>query len=473
MIKIGIDGRSLNFKLWTYFMVFVTIVMVLLWLLQIVFINSYYQSMKINEIRKIGNELVSIYGTEDFEQELVEKSFSEGIVIQILDGNGSVVYPLDIMDLIRRPRLQPQAFSEFLNQLYMSGEDNTVYTRSHENMEYETIVYGAILRNPGSPSYFLFINTLLEPIDSTVNVLKNQLIIITFISLFLSMGLSLFLSRKLSKPITTLTKTAKGLGEGKYDMVFKEGYYSEIDNLANTLNHATKELKKSEELRRDLIANVTHDLKTPLTVIKSYGEMVRDISGDDPQKRRRHVETIIEETDRLSRLVDDMLDLTKIQSELKELVFEEFDLEKETRSVLERFEYFVEQEGFIISISSRGNTVVNGDRAKISQVVYNLINNAINYSLEDKRIEISLVGGKDGVMFVIRDYGTGIPKEELDYIWDRYYRGGKSHRRMKTGSGIGLSLVKSIVSAHGGKTAVETMEGQGSEFSFFIPRNKC
>jgi len=463
--------KSLNFKLWTYFMIFAAIIMVILWLLQIVFINSFYKTMKTNEIRKIGNELVEIYGTEGFEQEIMDKSFSEGLVIHILDQNGNVVYPLDIMDLVRRPRLQESAFSEFLNQLYISENDFAVYTRAHDSLDVETIVYGAILRNPDGANYFLFINTVLEPIDSTVNVLKYQLMVITLLSLILSMGLSLYLSRRLSEPIVSITKSAKGLGEGKYDVEFKKGDYMEIDNLADTLSQATRELKKSEELRRDFIANVTHDLKTPLTVIRSYGEMVRDISGENPEKRKDHIDTIIQETDRLSKLVDDMLDLTKIQSELKELKMEDLDLLEETEEVLHRFIYFKEHEGFHIKVSSNGNTRIRGDRLKISQVIYNLINNGINYSLDDKRLIIDVDGQGDKVRFSIRDFGQGIKEDELDYIWDRYYRGGKSHTRNKAGSGIGLSLVKSIILAHQGQVGVESSPGDGSLFWFSLPRN--
>jgi signal transduction histidine kinase len=463
--------KSLNFKLWTYFMTFAAIIMIILWLLQIVFINSFYKTMKTNEIKKIGNQLVALYGTEEFEQELLDKSFSEGIVINILNQDGGVVYPLDIMDFIRRPRLQESAFSQFLNQLYMSEDNFTVYTRSHESLDAETIVYGAVLENRVGPNYFLFINTILEPIDSTVNVLKNQLLVITLISLVLSMGLSLFLSNRLSAPIISITRSAKGLGEGRYDVEFRKGDYQEIDNLADTLSQATKELKKSEELRRDFIANITHDLKTPLTLIKSYGEMIRDISGDNIQKRDEHLNTIIQETDKLSRLVDDMLDLTKIQSELRELKMEEFDLRNESEHVLERFSYFVENEGFEITLSSEGETGLIGDKLKISQAIYNLVNNAINYSLDDKRIEIKMEGNLDEVKFSIKDYGQGIHKEEQDYIWERYYRGGKSHTRQKTGSGIGLSLVKTIVLAHKGHVGVESSPGEGSIFWFILPRN--
>jgi signal transduction histidine kinase len=199
--------------------------------------------------------------------------------------------------------------------------------------------------------------------------------------------------------------------------------------------------------------------------------MVRDISGENPEKRKDHIDTIIQETDRLSKLVDDMLDLTKIQSELKELKMEDLDLLEETEEVLHRFIYFKEHEGFHIKVSSNGNTRIRGDRLKISQVIYNLINNGINYSLDDKRLIIDVDGQGDKVRFSIRDFGQGIKEDELDYIWDRYYRGGKSHTRNKAGSGIGLSLVKSIILAHQGQVGVESSPGDGSLFWFSLPRN--
>ncbi|WP_128426246.1 sensor histidine kinase [Gudongella oleilytica] len=461
-----LDKKSLNFKLWLYFVSFAAAIMALLWLLQIVFLNSYYESMKIKEISRIGNELAAKYGSLDFENALVETSFNEGISINILDQTGKLVYPLDLFDIIRQPRLNSETFSDFLARLYGSETDYVVYTRTDDRVRNPILVYGAILRNGDAPNYFLFINSMLEPIDSTVNVLKSQLIRITGISFFLSLGISLILARWISRPITNITRSARALSKGDYSVSFEKGAYTEIDNLADTLNSTTRELSKAEELRKDLMANVTHDLKTPLTVIRSYSEMIRDISGESKEKREAHLETIIQESDKLSSLVDDMLELSRVQSGLRDMEMEELDLTELSREVLDRFNYFQENEGYTFQLTANGDTIVLGDKRKLSQAIYNLIGNAVNYTDDDRRIAIKVEGDDDSVRFSIEDHGPGIAADEIDYIWDRYYRGGKSHSRRKTGSGIGLSLVKSIIMAHNGEYGVMSKEGEGSTFYF-------
>lgn len=461
-----LDKKSLNFKLWLYFVSFAAAIMALLWLLQIVFLNSYYESMKIKEISRIGNELAAKYGSLDFENALVETSFNEGISINILDQTGKLVYPLDLFDILRQPRLNSETFSDFLARLYGSETDYVVYTRTDDRVRNPILVYGAILRNEDSPNYFLFINSMLEPIDSTVNVLKSQLIRITGISFLLSLGISLILAKWISRPITNITRSARALSKGDYTVSFEKGAYTEIDNLADTLNSTTRELSKTEELRKDLMANVTHDLKTPLTVIRSYSEMIRDISGESKEKREAHLATIIQESEKLSSLVDDMLELSLVQSGLRDMEMEALDITELSREVLDRFKYFQENEGYTFQLTSNGDTIVFADKRKLSQAVYNLIGNAVNYTDDDRRIGIKVEGEEDSVRFSIEDHGPGIAADEIDHIWDRYYRGGKSHSRRKTGSGIGLSLVKSIIMAHNGEYGVMSEEGEGSTFYF-------
>lgn len=452
-------------------MVFALIIVGLLWMLQIVFMNSFYETMKIKEITKIGNNLVDMYKTDDFQEELISLSFKQGIVINIIDQYGNLIYPLDIFDIIKQPKLNEKLFNDFLSKLYLSDKNYVAYVVEDERLNESTIVYGAILENEEGSNYFLYVNSMLQPVDSTTKILKNQLLIVTFISLVLSFGLSLIISKKLSKPIERITNLSRELALGNYDIEFDNGEYTEIDNLANTLNIATKELSKSEELRRDFLANVTHDLKTPLTVIKSYSELIRDISGKDDIKREKNISVIIEETDKLSKLVDDLLELTKLQAGLSQLNLEVFDLSELAENVVNRFKYFIEEQDYKIVIDKSGDTKVYADKAKIEQVIYNLINNAINYTLEDKLISLKIEEDNENVIITVTDRGQGIEQDEINYIWERYYRSGKSHIREKSGSGIGLSMVKSIIIAHGGEYGVESEIGKGSKFYFKIKRN--
>ncbi len=467
-MRFNSNSKKMNFKLWQYFMILAASIMIVLWLLQIVFMNSFYKSMKIREIERIGNSLYSEYGGDDFQEKLIATSFSKGIAINIIDERGSIIFPLDIFDLIRRPQFEENAFVVFLNQLYKSNGKSVVYTTSNARLSQDAIVYGAILENKVGSNYFLYISSILEPLDSTIKILKNQLLITTFISLILAMGLSYLFSKKLSEPIISITNTAKSLSKGDYSVKFKKGDYKEVDDLADTLNVTTIELQKSEELKRDLIANITHDFKTPLTVIKSYSEMVRDLTGENKEKRDLNLQTIIEETDKLEKLVDEMLNLSRVQSGLKDLDKTRFNLEEVTFEILDRFKYFSIEKSFNFTVKTSGNLYITADRILISQVIYNLIANAINYTEEIKDIEISIFEKVGGVYFSIKDYGIGISEEDINYIWDRYYRGGKKHQRPHVGTGVGLSFVKSIILAHGGEVGVESKLGEGSLFYFTL-----
>lgn len=460
------DKKSLRFKMWTYFVIFAAVIMMLLWLLQIVFINSYYETMKTKEIKRIGNSLVTEYGRDGFEDLLYTTSLNEGIAIQILDENGSLVYPLNFIDIIRQPRLDYRLFAEFLINLAQSETKYTIYTREDTRLKNPVLIYGSILENSAGSNYFLYINSTLQPVDSTVSVLKNQLIIVTGISLLLALCLSYIIAKKLTKPIEDITKSAKLLAQGDYDVEFEKGQYTEIDNLADTLNYATKELSITEGLRRDLIANVSHDLRTPLTLIKSYGEMIRDISGNNEAKRNSHVKTIIDEADRLSRLVNDLLDLSKIQSGMGSMNFKRFNIRETTERVLQRFDYFIDKEGYSFTFNSLDEVYINGDEEKLEQVIYNLISNAVNYSKEIKAITINIIDEGEKINFQVIDRGLGIPSEDLDNIWDRYYKVDKVHERATSGTGIGLSIVKTILIAHKAEYGVESKLGYGSKFFF-------
>ena len=468
----NIDRKGLQFKMWSYFIIFSATIMIILWFLQIVFLNSFYNRMKTTEIEDIGNQLVEEYGSDNFTEILTTTSLQEGIAIHILDEQGNLLYPLEnILEIINQPRLEFESFVIFLNNLFQSDDNYVVYTREDPRVSNPTLVYGAILENQTSSNYFLYINSVLEPVDSTVKVLQSQLIIVTVISLILSIGISYIISKRIIRPIINITDSAYKLGKGQLDATFNKGDYTEIDNLVDTLNITSLELQKTDELRRDLIANVSHDLKTPLTVIRSYGEMIRDISGDKKEKRDKHIETIIEETDKLSHLVNDMLDLSKMEAGLYELKIEDFDIKELTENILERFSYFIDKEGYYFQINSVEDPIVKGDKEKIEQAIYNLISNAINYSKENKEIIINIRGEENRTRFEVVDNGPGIPPDEIYFIWDRYYRVGKDHKRTNVGSGIGLSIVKTILESHNSSFGVDSQVGKGSTFYFSLERD--
>ncbi len=422
--------------------------------------------MKTNEIKRIGNSLVEEYNEEGFEDLISSMSFSRGIIIQVVNRYGESVSPMNSFGEIRPPRREIPVTGELIKRLKDSPEGKVVYTIEDFRMRTPSVVYGAVLDGGNGEELYLYINGAIDPIDSTTSVLKNQLIIVTILSLILAIGLSFIIATKLSKPITNVTNATALLAKGNYDVIFQKGNYTEINQLADTLNFTTKELSKTEELRKELIANVSHDLRTPLTLIKSYAEMIRDLSGDNPDKRNSHIKVIVDESDRLTALVNDMLDLSKLQSGISRLDEKAFDIREAANSIIKSFSVFTELNGYKFVLNSDEDTIVIGDERKIEQVIFNLISNAVNHTGEDNLIIVEIKNKGDYVETRVIDTGEGIPQEETEQIWERYYKSRKTHKRGVIGSGLGLSIVKEILIAHDASFGVESTMGKGSTFWF-------
>ena len=318
---------------------------------------------------------------------------------------------------------------------------------------------------------YLYIDYSTEVASMAIGTMRVQLIMISIIVIFLALVLSALLSMKLTKPITQITKAAKRMAMGDFSVNFKGEYsYAEMDALAETLDYAKEEIGKSDELQKEVLANVTHDLKTPLTMIKSYACMIQEISGDNPEKRAKHTQVIIDESDRLTSLVNDILNLSKIRSGMDSLKITNFNLSEFVHTVCERFGYLSETQGYTIERDIEDELYTEADMEKIEQVVYNLIGNAVNYTGEDKKIKVGLKKEKDGVLrFTVTDTGKGIPPDQIDTIWDRYYRSSETHKRPIKGTGLGLSIVKTILQKHNFLFGVESEVGKGSTFYVLFP----
>ena len=224
-------------------------------------------------------------------------------------------------------------------------------------------------------------------------------------------------------------------------------------------------MKKVTDLRKDLIANISHDLRTPLTMVKAYGEMIRDLSGDDPVKREKHVQIIIDEADRLSGLVNSILELSKLESSNMELRLSDYSINAQISDVMKRYTLLIEEQGYDIRYIPDEDRTVTADYEKMSQVLYNFVNNAINYSGEQKRIRVRQINSVGKVRIEVTDNGMGIPKDKLSQVFDRYYRGGKV-KRETVGTGLGLSICREILRLHEFAFGVVSEEGSGSTFWF-------
>lgn len=461
-------GRiPLRITVWIYFIMFTLIVFLLLWLCQIFFLERFYERMKVNDVKQSADTISDSYeklSSSDFSDLVSATAVSNDLCVEILDRHNRSMYSKQVLgDCLIHGRLN--STYRFLEEIMKSENEEIYFKIKNPRSNYDMLLYGCTIGK--NDEYFLLINTALVPVGSTVTIIKRQLGIITAFLLVIAFFISLFVSRKIASPITRITRDAASLAKGDFSTKFDGGGYLEANQLADALNYAEHELSKVDTMQRDLIANVSHDLRTPLTMLKAYAEMIRDLSGDNPKKRSEHLEIIINETDRLALLVNDMLDLSKIESGKQKLSCSEFDICGKMHEIVDRFKGVSEKMGYNIQLTADEPRNVCCDVVKIEQVIYNLINNAVNYTGDDKQVFVRQINKSDGVLIEIEDTGDGIEEDKIKLIFDKYYR-SENHKREVVGTGLGLSIVKAVLKLHDFDYGVNSVLGKGSVFWFKI-----
>lgn len=472
------DRRSIGVKLLAYFTLFAAAILCLLWLLQTVLLQSTYEGMMTRELEQVATELAAARNASDFEALLDRAAYDNSILVYVVDKNGGVLYTTDEHMGARRMGGRagrmgmgmggmmsglPSDYTEFSERMRQSAEGRVSYTLDSGSGA-KTLVLGASLDDS-----LLYISTPLGPLNVTIEILRRQLWYVSIVALLLGLVIAYFIARRFTRPVTAITNQAGALAEGRFPESFDKGFCSELDHLSDTLTYASHELGKVEGLRRELIANVSHDLKTPLTMIKAYTELIRDISGDNKVKREAHLGVISSEVDRLEKLVGDILSLSQAQSGGLPLNMEALDVGETVERVMARFEPLFTSEGYQFHAEIAPNQMVQADARRIEQVLYNLIGNAMNYIGGDKTVYVRVKGLKDAVRVEISDHGEGIAEEELPRIWERYYK-ARDHVRDKAGTGLGLSIVKGILEMHHARFGAQSRMGEGSTFWFELLR---
>ena len=460
------NNHSLTSKIWLYLIIFSIVILMSLWLFQVIFLKSYYRWMKTRDINDIVNNISQSYNSESFDDILDSLTFNNNVCIEIIDNSG-LLYSSNsqIRGCLIDKDVNNLKYIEKKSAFIKSNETIFKYETTNPKFKNETLIYGKKINNNVS----VFVTTSLEPLGSTTSILASQLVYVSIGVLLLSFLVAYFISRKISKPIVKLNESAKEMASGNYNIIFESSTsIKEIEELSQTLNETTVELSKTENLRRELLANVSHDLKTPLTMIKAYAEMAKDLNSKNIKKREENLNVIIEETDRLNLLVNDILELSKVQANVNKLNIEQFNLIDLIKIILKRYEYLETTKNYKFIFNFETNNIVRADKKRLEQVIYNLINNAINYTGEDKKIFINVKNTNEGVKIEIVDTGKGIEQDELDLIWDKYYKVDKSYQRENVGTGIGLSIVKNILINHNFKYGVDSVKNKGTTFWFII-----
>jgi len=453
---------SFNRKTLFYFIVFSVTILLLLWVFQIFYLKYSYEQYQVKNLDALAttiqeSSLMALSST------LERVAYQNEVCVEYFTNSGQTIKYNTLMNGCALGKGNQELLK--IQQEFMNSEKITQPFRL-VNKEYEAkaYLYGMKL---SSGTVFLY-NTL-EDVSGANVVLKNQLIYLTILAIFFACGIAYFLSKKLTEPIQDITEKARKLGSGN-EVIFPNYDILEVNELARVLDNAQTDMLKTDELRRDLMANVSHDLKTPLTMIKAYAEMVRDLSYRDDIKRTNHCNIIMDEVDRLNLLVSDILTLSKMQANADTIILEEFDLIGEVKTIINRYEIIKETEAYHFVLNMPKKAIVVADKAKLNQVIYNLVNNAINYTGEDKTVTLSVKKEKDSFLVEIKDTGKGINKEEIDFIWNKYYKNDKNHQRNVVGTGLGLSIVKTILEKHQFKYGVKSIKNKGTTFYFYVKK---
>lgn len=451
--------KGLTYKIWIYLALFLTFIIALIWIFQVTLLDSFYEYRTTRIINKIS-VMTSLYYNKDRDISYYDKlAYNNNACIEI-DRSDETLYSSNK----QRGCLVTDKYTyktDFIN----SNKENMTYKLINPVLDNKTIVSAIKLDD----DTYAYINVSLEPTDPAISVIREELVFITIIIYLSSFVLAYFISKRLSTPILKINNFAKNMSKGDFDTPIEVNEnIEEINELSDTLNQTRLELSKINETRKDLLLNVSHDLKTPLTMIQAYAEMARDLNKDDLEKRTDNLNVIIEESVRLNELVNNILELSKSEANLDELKIEEFNLTKEIKVILDRFSYLRENEGYSFVFDTEKDYIVKADRNKIDQVIYNLLINAINYTGDNKVVTISISEYKKYLRIKITDTGKGIKKEEINKIWDKYYSNEKNHKRNKIGTGLGLSIVKNILIKHGFKYGVISKENKGTTFYFDI-----
>ena len=314
--------------------------------------------------------------------------------------------------------------------------------------------------------YGVIVSASLAQITTAAEVLRAILGPVALILLVLDLLLAILFSRWFTNPIRKLSNGAQEIASGNYDVQIKVERHDEIGRLAEDFNHMAAEVKRSAQLEKDILANVSHDLRTPLTLIKGYAETVRDLTGTDAEKRTEQCNIIVDETDRLSALVNSVMELSKVQSGAEKPNLIDFDMGELCFEVAGRYDALCDQNHWHLELQADEAAPVRADPAMMERVLHNLLGNAFHHIGADGQVMLRVLPQADGCRVEIEDHGPGIPPEDLPYIFDRYYRARQDSG--KVGTGLGLSITKAILQQHGFAFGVNSAVGQGSTFWFVM-----
>lgn len=461
-------GLSVLLKIWLAIMGIVVAVLLLLWGLQVVFLEQYYVGLKQNDLSALTGDIISEIDEKGFltaQNSMMKLAGNNRLCIEVVTDDNWVL------------KVEGLAYDCYLHQrnrnaekalVQETRETQTARVRVFRDSATETeylIASSYAHSDSDAGNYVLLVTQALAPVYEAAAVTRQQLLWISGILVVLATAVAFFVARSFTRPVVNLSKAAQEIAHGNLDITVPVTSGDELGELSQNFNYMASELSKINRLERELVANLSHDIRTPLTMIRGYAEMIKDITGDDKHQREQQLDIIVDETNHLSRLANDALDLSRMQAGQIVMKHTVFDAAQQLRDIVSRYRLLEQTEGFTFICNVPEHCMVYADETRIEQVIYNLLNNAVNHIGEEKRVTLSLVVEKGTAWISVQDTGSGIAPEDLPLIWDRYYK--PYHKdRPGMGTGLGLSIVKAVLEGHHAPFGVDSAPDKGSTFWF-------
>ena len=492
MIKNKENKRVFSIRFHIFFVIatLTAILIALLWSFHVMFLNSAYRAAKDSDIKRASNLIADNIDSDDVPSLISQVAIEYELCVMITDTvSYNQLHSKHFLNdcILCRMSTQPSLFRDWhIEALQNDGEYTVLLPRDqyrdfvYNDEAYEgdvpesessedCLIFTRVLTDEHGDEYLLILNADIEPMQSVGSALRIVLLFVTIILCVFAFLIAYMLSKRLSKPIVRITSGAQALQNKDYTVRFEEKGPSEVRLLAQALNSATEELESADRIQKELIANISHDLRTPLTMISGYSEFMRDFPSEITPE---NMQVIIDEAARLNSLVNDLLYVSKLQSGTQVADIKEINLTKLISDTIKRYDTLLTHREYIISFVGDEEVWVEADETRLLQVVYNLVNNAINYTGEDKKVTVRQDVLDNIVRVSIIDTGEGISEENLPLVWDRYYKIDKVHKRAVLGTGLGLSIVKNILMLHNSRFGVSSEVGKGSTFWFELKITK-
>ncbi len=342
-----------------------------------------------------------------------------------------------------------------------------------ENM---LIVGVPLLKADGTVNGAVILNSPVRGVDEFLRRIYFYIGGLGLAALLLTFFLVRRLASGITRPLRDMQEAAATMARGDYAIRVKADDGDEVGELGRSLNVLAQELgrfvagtARMEKLRRDFVANISHELRTPLTVIRGYTEALLDGTVQEPREAEKYHRVMRDETVRLEGLINELLDLSRLQSEGTILAMEKIPLAAIADSVVSLLTPRAEQAGVALALETGGETAVNGNGDRLTQLLLILLDNALKFTPPGGKVTAGVIRSGDEVRLQVTDTGSGIAREDLPFIWERFYKGDKSHGRTAAGTGLGLAIAREIVARHGARAEVASELGKGSTFTVYFP----